>query len=72
MAQACPNLLRHKAVMLDPDLLEEFGVRVGDVVRVKLLSFVPSVLWLKQSHDNDRKLFKDLKFDMHEFCLFDN
>ena len=53
--------------MLDPDLLEEFGVRVGDVVRVKLLSFVPSVLWLKQSHDNDRKLFKDLKFDMHEF-----
>ena len=28
MAKACPNLLRHKAVMLAPELLEEYGVRV--------------------------------------------
>ena len=28
MAKACPNLLRHKAVMLAPELLEEHGVRV--------------------------------------------
>ena len=27
MAKACPNLLRHKAVMLAPELLEEHGVR---------------------------------------------
>lgn len=33
MSAACYNLLRHKAVMLAPDLLEELGVRVHKVVQ---------------------------------------
>lgn len=33
MAKACPNLLRHKAVMMGPDVLQEFGVRVHKVVQ---------------------------------------
>eukprot|EP00088_Acartia_fossae_P019901 TRINITY_DN2164_c0_g1_i10.p1 TRINITY_DN2164_c0_g1~~TRINITY_DN2164_c0_g1_i10.p1 ORF type:complete len:404 (-),score=107.35 TRINITY_DN2164_c0_g1_i10:674-1885(-) len=33
MTMACYNLLRHKAVMLSPDILEEHGVRVHKVVQ---------------------------------------
>jgi len=33
MANACHNLLRHKAVMISPEILQEFGVRVHKVVQ---------------------------------------